>query len=460
MVEALNNEAGTSKAIFHIASIAIVSILLLAFTSMTFLALVGALFSLYVFTELLFGFGQGIPVNLIIIFLACLQWIVGPILSYYTGVNHPFYGMQVPEEEYFSFAVPGVILYHLGLLLPVARVRHISRTAVQELEEASSHKIKGAYYLIVLGFLASISSSFVPPSLFFFLYLLSLLKFVGAFYLYISPSRNNTILYIVFAALLLEVLASAVFHDLVLWAMFFLFIYTIKNKVSLKKKLFAVFVGFFMLLVLQAVKYQYRNIAWSNASLSSFNRTELFMSMVMKTLYAPEQLLDIQRSENTITRLNQGWIITRVMRYIPYNQPFAEGETINAAFSAALLPRFISENKAIAGGRGNMQRFTGIILQDGTSMNISLLGEGYGNYGRTGAIWFMFLIGIVFSFILRVIILKSRQHPTYVLWIPFLFLQVVKAETDLATTLNYLVKATIVMLLVFYSFRKVLKVEI
>lgn len=460
MVEVLKNEVKNSKAIFHIAAFTAVAVLLMAFTSLSFMALAGALFSLYIFIELLFGFGQGIPVNLIITFVACLQWIIGPILSYYTGINHPFYGMQVPEEEYFGFIIPGVLLYHLGLLLPIAGVKNIPKAAVKDLKEVSSQKIKGAYYLIVIGFLASFSRGFVPPSLFFFLYLLSQLRFVGAFYLYINPARNNTVLYLIFATLLLDVLASAIFHDLVLWATFFLFVYTIKNKVDLKTRLLAVLLGFFMLLVLQTVKYQYRTIAWSNVSLNSLSRTELFTGMVIRTLYSPEQLFDTKSSESTITRLNQGWIITRVMRYVPFAQPFAEGETVKDAFSAALLPRFLSENKATAGGREKMKQFTGIELQEGTSMNVSLIGEGYGNYGKNGGIVFMFCIGVLYSLILRFFFVKSRDNPTILFWIPFLFLQVVKAETDLTTTLNYLVKATIVMGIVFFTFKRVLKVEI
>lgn len=448
------------KTLFQVSALFLVSILLLGFTPMSFISVTGALFSLYIFINLLFGFGEGVPVNLIIVFLACLQWILGPILSYYTEINHPFYGMQVPEEDYFSFIVPGVVLFHLGLSLPILDVKDLPKAAVLELQKVASTKIKGAYYLICIGFFASFIGAFVPPALFFFLYLVAQLKFIGAFYLYINPVRNNLVLYLVFTFLLLEVLATAIFHDLILWAMFFLFIYTIKNKVSLKAKLITVFIGFFLLLVLQTVKYQYRNIAWSNVSLSSYARTEIFFNKVLKTLLSPEQLFEAKANEMTITRLNQGWIITRVMRYVPFAQPYAEGETVKNAFKAALLPRFISESKATAGGRENMLRFTGIDLQDGTSMNISLIGEGYGNYGKMGGVVFMFCIGVLYSLILRFLFLRSRENPTILFWIPFLFLQVVKAETDLTTTFNYLVKATIVMGIVFFSFRKILKVDI
>ncbi|MFD2515655.1 hypothetical protein ACFSRY_17405 [Pontibacter locisalis] len=454
------NSREPNKAVFQLYSLLFLAIILFAFSSLSYLAILGVLFSLYILNELIYGFGKGFPVNLVISFLACLQWIIGPVLSYYTGINHPFYGMQVPEDYYFSFIIPGVILYHFGLSLPVLGVKQIPKLVIESMREDALAKVKGAYYLIGLGFVAGFAAAFSPPSLIFFLYLLSQVKFIGCFYLYVSNSASNKVLYLVFATLVLNALASAMFHDLLLWSLFFLFVFSIKHHISLKTKFLGLFAGLFLLLLLQSVKYQYRNIAWSNASLGTFAQSEVFFGMVFNKLMSPNELFDAKANETSITRLNQGWIISRVMNYIPYVEQFADGETVEGAFSAALLPRFLSENKAMAGGRAMMERFTGIILQEGTSMNISLIGEGYGNYGRDGGIIFMFLIGIVFSLILRQLFIKSQENPTILFWIPFLFLQVVKAETDLTTTLNYLVKASIVMILVFYGFRKFLKIEL
>jgi hypothetical protein len=278
--------------------------------------------------------------------------------------------------------------------------------------------------------------------------------------LYFSSKKNNTLLYIVFGTLALDAVLAALFHDLILWGMFFLFIYSMKNKVSLSMKYSALIGGLFFLVILQSVKYQYRSIAWSNASLSSYDKTGLFLSMAWESMLSSDILFAAKTNELSITRLNQGWIITRVMNHVPAIQPFADGETIEGAFSAALLPRFLAADKAKAGGRYMMLRFTGIDLQETASMNISLIGEAYGNYGRENGIWFMLFIGILFSLVLRFIFIKSRDNPTILFWIPFLFLQVVKAETDLTTTLNYLVKATIVMLIIFYGFKKMFKIEL
>lgn len=450
-----------NKLLFQFSSLFLVGILLLAFSQLSFLAITGALFFVFILNSLLLGLGEGIPIHIVIVFIASLQWVIGPILSYYTGINHPFYGMQVPEEEYLSFAIPGVVLFYLGLSLPIAGLKHIPKTVLSGISNVVENKSQGAYYLIGIGFFSSFVASFAPPSLSFFLYLLSQLKFIGCFYLYLNESRNNTVLYLVFATLLLDALVQAMFHDLLLWGFFFLFIYCIKNKVSLTRKVVTLMAGFFMMFVLQSVKYEYRDIAWAATSLGAYEKGEIFFGMITERLWSPDKLFDPKTNEITVTRLNQGWIITRVMNYVPYVRPFADGQTVRDAFSGTLLPRFLAPDKEVtAGGREKMERFTGILLQEGTSMNISLLGEGYGNYGRNGGVLFMFLIGICFSLILRVILVKSIFHPTYIFWIPFLYLQVIKAETDLATTLNYLFKASIVMFMVFYGFRKVLKIDI
>lgn len=449
------------KVSYQVFSLSIVAIFLVAFTPLSFIAIAGALFSVYILNSLILSFGEGVPVNLVIILLACLQWIIGPILSYYTGINHPFYGMRVRENEYFNFVVPGVLMYHIGLSLPIMGLKDYPKRAIISLDTEINNKIKGAYYLVAIGFIATILRPFSPPSLFFILYLIANLKFIGCFYLYLSSRSSRILLWAVFITLLLEALATAMFHDLLLWSMFFLFIYCIKNKVSLFKKVVTVVISFMMLFVLQSIKYEFRGIAWQNTSMDSYTRLQLFTGMVIDRIWSPELLVnDQQANEINITRLNQGWIIARVMDYIPTHRPFADGETVQGAFSAALVPRFISQSKAVAGGREMMERFTGIILEPGTSMNVSLIGEGYGNYGKTGGIVFMFFIGIFFSIVTRAIITRSLDNPAILFWIPFLYLQVVKAETDLTTTLNHLVKALILMIIVFYFFKRYLKVEI
>jgi hypothetical protein len=122
---------------------------------------------------------------------------------------------------------------------------------------------------------------------------------------------------------------------------------------------------------------------------------------------------------------------------------------------AAVLPRLLAPGKAAAGGQLNFERFTGFPLV-GTSMGLSLLGEGYANYGVTGACLFLFLVGLVYSGALQLLFLIARRQPTVILWIPLIFLHVVKAESELLVTLNHLVKASVFVALFLWGGRLLL----
>ena len=92
-------------------------------------------------------------------------------------------------------------------------------------------------------------------------------------------------------------------------------------------------------------------------------------------------------------------------------------------------------------------------------MNLSVIGEVYGNYGSLGGIFFMFLLGCFYNLIIIYVIKLSVKNPTLILWLPLLFFQVVKAETDFAIVITHLFKCSIVIWFVFYFSRVVLKVK-
>ena len=53
--------------------------------------------------------GSDIPIESFILVIASAQWIVGPVLAYAGLSNHYKMHMYVPEAEYMTLAVPGVI---------------------------------------------------------------------------------------------------------------------------------------------------------------------------------------------------------------------------------------------------------------------------------------------------------------------------------------------------------------
>jgi hypothetical protein len=162
---------------------------------------------------------------------------------------------------------------------------------------------------------------------------------------------------------------------------------------------------------------------------------------------------------NMAARLNQGWIIARIMNYMPEKQPFVRGETIETALYAALVPRILVPGKIKAGGRANFERFTGTPLPETTSMDISLVGEGYANFGLLGGMVFIFLVSLLYNWVIVKVIELSKNNPTLILWIPLLFFQVMKAETDFATVFNYLTKAALVTFLAFYLTKVIMEMN-
>jgi len=89
-------------------------------------------------------------------------------------------------------------------------------------------------------------------------------------------------------------------------------------------------------------------------------------------------------------------------------------------------------------------------------MGISVLGEAYANFGSFGGAIFMLFWGVIIAFIMRMIVLVSLTHPTIILWAPLIFLQMVKAETELVVVLNHGIKTSIVIAIFYITAKKIL----
>jgi hypothetical protein len=219
-------------------------------------------------------------------------------------------------------------------------------------------------------------------------------------------------------------------------------------KVPMWGKITIISLGLFLVALVQSTKEEYRMATWYASSEKS--NSEIYQEIILSRLSSPSLLFGSGVTQNMGARLNQGWIIARIMHHMPEKLPFVRGETVKSALYASLLPRFLAPGKAKAGGRANFERFTGTPLPETTSMDISLAGEGYANFGALGGMVFIFLVSLLYNWVIVKVIAISKNHPTLILWIPFLFFQVMKAETDFATVFNYLTKAALVTFMVFY----------
>jgi hypothetical protein len=403
--------------------------------------------------------GVDVPIESFILVIASTQWIIGPLLSYAGLSNHYKMYMYVPEADYIALAVPCVILYSLGLYTFRSRKRigHIASYAEHTRQIVNTSGFL-PFYLIGIGFVFSLVVDKLPASLAFPGYVLSSLKYVGLIYLLFSDRQENkiAILIIAFAVTFLSSLWSKMFHDLILWTVFIGMYAAYIFRPAMARKILMVCLGISFIFVIQAAKDEYRarlRTEGQRAEVQTFIQS-------IESRFEDDAQLRSNNIERMVHRLNQGWIISRIMQHVPAKVPFAEGETIVTAIKASLLPRILYPDKPEAGGKVNYEKYTGYYLQIGTSMGISLLGEAYINYDVKGAWIFMFVFGVISSFVIRQIFQLSARYPTIWLWLPLILFHFVKAETELLVQLNFLLKSILIVYVFVWANKHFLRLKV
>jgi hypothetical protein len=110
--------------------------------------------------------------------------------------------------------------------------------------------------------------------------------------------------------------------------------------------------------------------------------------------------------------------------------------------------------KAAVDQSAKFHLFTGLPVSPGTTFGISVLGEAWANFGAWGAL-FMGVVGLFYGVVLRAMVKVAASEPTIVLWTPLLFLQAIKAETELTIVLNHLVKTFILIVLLYFALKPI-----
>ena len=405
---------------------------------MDFWTTIGVILSGLIALRFISQLGKSLPILELMLFIAAAQWIIGPLIEYNAPSLHFKYYMYVDQQRYMSYVVPAFTVF-AGTVL--TRMRAVRQTyfSIERLQQFKD------YGLIIfgIGVAFDLVASSLPGGLAFFAAIVANFKFVGAIILFFSDDpRLKKLFYGVLIFLFLRALQAAMFHDLVLWSVFFYMFWALKYKPSLKLISLTLVIGALSLTTLQTIKMAYRLQVWNNFS---GNKLELFVGLVADAVFTNGTNTDELTGELNNVRLNQGWIISAIMDEIPRRTDFLEGETITEAISASLLPRFLNPDKKKAGGQDNFRTFTGLRLGDGTSMGISIIGEAYGNYREFGGILFMGIWGLFLALFWQLLYKNVQQNLVVLAFLPLIFLQVVKAETELVVVLNHLIKASVVV---------------
>ena len=377
----------------------------------------------------------------------CLQMLLGPLLAYngLDSFQRSNNQMQIPEAEYFSYVIPAVICFILGLHVSSKRLRgeFIDGDIIKSFTE---RKKELPYILIAIGFVASLMSEFFSSDLAFVFYLLGSFKYVGAFMLIYGNVNLKIIpLIVVYGSIILSSLGDGMFHDLLTWLIFLGAALAIKFKPKVYVKFLFVLVFILLSVAIQMLKGDYRKATWERGEESGINT----LSKAYEQSQSDNMFFSSLSLAQSNLRINQGYIITHIMKTVPKKIPYQEGTELNDIIIAAIFPRFLVPDKLSAGDRDIFMKYTGMPLRKGTSMALSSVGDAYINFGIIGGCLFMFLLGLLYSEVLNVFFKLSKTFPMLILFIPMVYYYPIRPDCELQTTLGHLVKSCMLIFVVF-----------
>ena len=407
--------------------------------------------------------GKGIVLRETIAFLYAFTCLVMPVIGY------NFYSkadrlsklwvryMPVPDVVYFSYSLPAITLFCFAVTFPfTSAINNEEGEGLKDLIARVKNTLvsdqKRGLIILGVGLVVSFVVNSMPASLQFFATLFFFGSFAGLLYTYYAPNfKYKRLLMWLFGLFILNNALVLGMFTIVAYMAFTIFSFFLLGKRSpFFKKIIIFAAAAFFLIVLQNVKLTYRKYIWGGGY--SGNKIGLFSDLFLENIQKGGDLVEKNAFFQIYTRGNQGYNVALVMRRMPSIKPFDNGNNLMTAFASAFVPRFLWPDKPEAGGKFNMEFYTGYRIV-GWSTNVGPLGEAYGSFGVTGGIIYMFFLGLFIRWIYTKIFKTARKIPLLICWLPVFFFQIISsAETDSLQIFNSLIKASFFVWLLYKFF--------
>lgn len=377
--------------------------------------------------------------------LFVIQNLVGHIYLYWYPWADPLWPISSEYSSVIETASWASISLLIGIMLPTFKgLRPVPSVRFQ----MNQKLVRSARWILVSGYiLAAVEHrlfEFGGP-IQFFVHLLAMLRLVGAGVL-ITSSRNvfKWVMFIVIAEFFIAA-SVAMVHDFVLIIGSLICLLGLARHWNWRRLAIVFLLGVITIHYIQQAKVEYRIYSWTGKG-----EYRSLSSILFENLMDPRSILSKDSLDITVSRINQSKIVEAIFNRVPQNEPFALGKTIWDALYASLVPRFLVPSKPIGTDQNRFFQFTGHFLQEGVSMNLGILGEGYANFGKYGAICVLFMYGFIFGLGYRFVIERARSHPVFWVWFPYVFYWWPKTEGGIAATLNYSIKALVIFIFVLW----------
>jgi hypothetical protein len=382
-----------------------------------------------------------------VLFLYSVNYLLAPAITYFLESDKIRYGMKISQDYYFTLAFPGMIFFTIGMYLIPSR---IFKPSLGKINRTSIINEQFLVRLTLLGIGLNSVRNFVPGELSFFIYLFSLVRFVGAFSLYsVSNQKYWWLTLLVLSIEIFSGFIKGMYHDAIMWLIFFAMYYTYFNKPSIKVKILGLFGLIIFVLFVQSIKGIYRSQVWSGEKDASIET----IAGIGTDLASSDEVTNEQNLLSTLNRANQAWIFASTIDRMDRYGDFQGMNNVNLYLEAALLPRFLAPNKIKSGGesgRNIFNQFSGHELHEGTSMGLGIFADGYIAFGKSGVLIFGFFLGLMFSLVFKLIEGWTNISAFYVFFLLPILNYAVRPDCELQTTINHMVKGIVIFGLLVY----------
>jgi hypothetical protein len=404
---------------------------------------VGICLWIFFLTNFLINLNRSIAFREYILMMYGLNYLFSAAITYEVTQEFTIYNMKISPENYFSLAIPAMLCLYAGLYAIKTKIftYQFNTSVIQNLASEKMFK-----QWLISGIILGLIKKFVPGDFGFFVYLLSGIKYVAAFGLFmIDRKKYKWYLYTVLFIEIAGALGMGMFHDMVEWILFFGLIWTFLYKPSASLKFVLIVFGIFSLYVLQTVKSTYREQLFSGKE----GGVDVFSNAVSQRT-GNGQLLDIQNIALSFARANQGWIFASTVNKLDKTQDFQSMNLVKIYSEAAFLPRFLSPDKLVAADKKLFNRFSGFRINDKTSMALGLFADGYISFGKWGTFVFAFIFGLICALVFKIIERWSKVSPYFVLFSFIILHYAVRADCETQTWMGHIVKGLLVFTIVIY----------
>jgi len=433
---------------------AVLALFLFIFNDASFYINLSYLITFFLGGQLVLDLGRKIPLRSLVLFITSFQYLAAPSFDYeFLGAYNPYFKMRIPQDEFFSFVLYAFLALWAGLSFPLRKVRN-EKEILNRLKESPRVNFKLGITLVCIGFVTNYLTVIftIPSALNFIVTLLTLMRFVGILFIWLSNAKNKKLIIgaVIFEYSLFS-LTTGIFIQLIILSIFLYAYYTMLNQPNKLRIIGIISISIVGLFFLQSVKKDYRQQIWVEKDQNS--KIGILSGLLSDRVSNLDATTFLYTAANVNMRLNQGWVIQLIMFNIPGRKPFLNGEVFWNEFSGLFLPRFILNDKATVQSSAKFEKFAGYKLL-GYTIAVGILGDGYGNFGVEGGILFCFIIGMFFNVCIYTFYRISELYPSVFLWCVFIFFYLIRAGDDFYIICNWLIKSSMMLWVVYFLFKR------